>query len=58
MAVGLIGWLVLGGLQESGKLRFPQGAIEFFDFMTKSAFGAVMTVLTQILRRRNNGPGR
>ena len=57
MAVGLIGWLGLGGLQESGKLKLPPGSVEFFDFMTKSTFGASMTVLTQALRRRNNGQG-
>ena len=57
MAVGLVGWLGLGGLEESGKWGSHEEAIEFFDFMTKISFGAVMTVLTQAFRRRGNGPG-
>lgn len=52
MLVGLVGWLGLGGLDESSKWNFPPEAIEFFDFMTKSTFGALMTILA---RRRVNG---
>ena len=54
MFIGMVGWLGLGGLKLD-KFQPPEGAIEFFDIMTKSTFGAMMTVLTQtLLHRRSN----
>lgn len=46
----LVAWVVLGGLDESGKWPVPDGVLTSLDTLVKASAGSLITLLTQNIR--------
>ena len=51
-SIGFILWVLLGGLDESGRWPVPDGAVFFLDLVAKGTFGSFLTIVTQAVRNQ------
>ena len=45
---GFMAWVLLGGLDASGRWNVPNEALSFLDWLVKGVTGSLLTVLTRL----------